>query len=102
MLGSAAASSLLSCATAAGELSRNCTSAAGRLPRPGGAGAVDGRGEEHHEAGPGIEPEAQDVVGVVDAERFDPDPAEGVRGDAEGEEPPAGEVEASFGPEEQM
>jgi hypothetical protein len=45
------------------------------------------RGQEDEQAGPVVEPQPQEVVGVVDAQCLDPCPAGGVGGDVEGEEP---------------
>ncbi len=49
-----------------------------------------GGDEEDGEAGPVVEAQREEVVGVVDAQRLDPGPADGVGGDVEGEQAPGG------------
>src|SRR5581483_4103250 len=71
--------------------------APGPAPVPGEEGGHGGHGQE---ADPDVHPQAEDGVGVVDAQRFDPQPAEGVAADVEGEEPPGPEAAAPFDPQE--
>ena len=46
------------------------------------------REQEHDHRGPVVQPQAQDVVGVVDPHVLDPGPAHAVRGDVQRERPP--------------
>jgi hypothetical protein len=56
-------------------------------PRASAQEQKPGRGEEDDEARPVVEPESEEVVGVVDAQGFEPATSDGVGGDVEGEQP---------------
>ncbi len=78
-----------------------------RSPRgPGGSRGGDqeagDRADEDDDRGPVVEPQAEDVVGVVDPQALDPEAADGVGGDVEREGPAVAEAEAAVGPEHEQ
>ena len=67
----------------------------------GPGGSMPGRHEPRHgddegdDADPDVDPEPGDAAGRVDPQRFDPEPAQGVAGNVEGEQPPGPSVGAA-------
>src|SRR5450830_1373017 len=61
----------------------------------------DHGGHEDDQAGPVVEPQTEEVVGVVDAQRLDPGTPDGVRGDVQREEPSVAQPEPAPGPHQE-
>src|SRR5690606_18069197 len=70
-------------------------------PLPRRQDDVEHRQQEHQDRRPVVQPQAQDLVGLVDAHVLDPEPAHAVRGDVQGERPAVSEPEAAVGPDDQ-
>ena len=57
--------------------------------------------EEDHDRGPAVQAQAEERVGLVDAQVLGPEPADRVGGDVQGEGPAVTECEAARRPEDQ-
>src|SRR5688572_12705118 len=68
--------------------------------RPPGDEEGDG-GDENEDRGPDVEAQSQNVVGVIDPQGLHPYAAKGVAGHAQGQQPPVGQGEPLFRPDQQ-
>src|SRR6266511_3992866 len=71
------------------------------LPRAAPRDEVRQRAGEDQDRGPDVQPQPEDPVRVVHAQRLDPEPADGVRHRVQRERPPAAEPEPAVRPDDQ-